>query len=48
LASLRNHGIKLRDTTSFGLPGQVRVSVQPPDAQDALRNAWQIINKDKQ
>jgi histidinol-phosphate aminotransferase len=48
LTALRSQGIKLRDTTSFGLPGQVRVSVQPPDAQDALRNAWQIINKDKQ
>jgi histidinol-phosphate aminotransferase len=47
-AALRSQGIKLRDTASFGLPGQVRLSVQPPDAQDALRNAWQIINKDYQ
>jgi histidinol-phosphate aminotransferase len=48
LTALRSQGIKLRDTASFGLPGQVRLSVQPPDAQDALRNAWQIINKDNQ
>jgi histidinol-phosphate aminotransferase len=48
LAALRSQGIKLRDTTSFGLPGQVRVSVQPPVAQDALRDAWQLIHKDNQ
>ncbi len=48
LAALRGHGIKLRDASSFGLPGQVRLSVQPPAAQDALRNAWQLINKDNQ
>ena len=41
LAQLRSQGIKLRDTTSFGLPGHVRISVQPPLAQDALRAAWQ-------
>ena len=46
LAALRSHGIKLRDTASFGLPGQVRVSVQPPAAQDALQEAWQLIHKD--
>jgi histidinol-phosphate aminotransferase len=43
LAELRTQGIKLRDTTSFGLPGHVRISVQPPAAQDALHNAWQHI-----
>ena len=43
LAALRQHGIKLRDCTSFGLPGHVRISVQPPAAQDALHNAWQQI-----
>ena len=48
LAALRSQGIKLRDTRSFGLPGQVRLRVQPRAAQDALRNAWQHINKDKQ
>ena len=36
LRQLRAAGIKLRDTTSFGLPGHVRVSVQAPMAQDAL------------
>lgn len=40
LPALRAHGIKLRDAASFGLPGAVRVSVQPPDAQDALARAW--------
>ena len=46
LAKLRSQGIKLRDTTSFGLPGQVRLSVQQPAAQNALRDTWQLINKD--
>jgi histidinol-phosphate aminotransferase len=46
LAALRQQGIKLRDTTSFGLPGQVRLSVQPSAAQDALQQAWLDINKD--
>lgn len=45
LTALRQQGIKLRDTTSFGLPDQVRVSVQPPAAQEALRQAWQLIIK---
>lgn len=40
LAELRQHGIKLRDCASFGLPGHVRLSVQPPAAQNALHNAW--------
>ncbi|MES2189887.1 MAG: aminotransferase class I/II-fold pyridoxal phosphate-dependent enzyme [Pseudomonadota bacterium] len=43
LVRLRTHGIKLRDTTSFGLPGMVRVSVQSPESQDALHNAWQSV-----
>lgn len=34
------HQIKLRDTTSMGLPGRLRISVQPPDAQAALAQAW--------
>lgn len=41
LARLRGHGIKLRDCASFGLPGHVRLSVLPPQAQDALRKAWE-------
>lgn len=45
LAELRAQGIKLRDTTSFGLPGHVRLSVQAPAARDALHNAWQYIGK---
>lgn len=45
LDQLRAHGIKLRDTTSFGLPGHVRVSVLAPAAQDALHNAWQHVIK---
>ncbi len=40
LAALRHDGVKLRDCASFGLPGHVRVSVQPPTAQDALHRAW--------
>lgn len=40
LRYLRLHGIKLRDATSFGLPGHLRLSVQPPEAQDALNVAW--------
>jgi len=43
LAALRQHGIKLRDCTSFGLPGHVRLGVQTPAAQTALQNAWQHI-----
>jgi histidinol-phosphate aminotransferase len=42
LAHLRAHGIKLRDCASFGLPGHVRLSVQSPAAQGALRFALQI------
>jgi histidinol-phosphate aminotransferase len=42
LAQLRVQGIKLRDTTSFGLPGHVRMSAQPPASQDALWAALQI------
>ena len=48
LTALRQQGIKLRDTTSFGLPGQVRVSVQPPAAQDALHRVWLNMTEGKQ
>jgi histidinol-phosphate aminotransferase len=41
LARLRGEGIKLRDCASFGLPGWVRLSVQPPEAQAVLRGAWE-------
>lgn len=40
LRRLRDAGIKLRDATSLGLPGWVRVSAQPPASQRALRDAW--------
>lgn len=39
LAHLRTWGIKLRDATSFGLSGWVRLGVLAPQAQDALRVA---------
>jgi histidinol-phosphate aminotransferase len=39
-AALRAAGVQLRDTASFGLAGHLRVSVQRPVAQDALRDAW--------
>ena len=35
-AALRAQGIKLRDATSFGLPGWLRLGVLAPLAQDAL------------
>ncbi len=41
LHHLRQSGIKLRNASSFGLPGLVRMGVQPPVAQDALRLALQ-------
>ncbi len=36
LARLREAGIKLRDTSSFGLPGSFRMAVLPPEAQEAM------------
>ena len=38
--ALRADGIKLRDCTSFGLPGHVRLGVLPPQSQQALKEAW--------
>lgn len=43
LVALRAAGIKLRDATSFGLPGTVRLGVLAPAAQDALRLAWKAV-----
>ena len=43
LAALRASGIKLRDATSFGLHGTVRLGVLAPAAQDALQAAWQAL-----
>jgi histidinol-phosphate aminotransferase len=39
LQALRLHGIKLRDASSFGYPGWVRLSVQTPQALLALMSA---------
>ena len=47
LDNLRQQGIKLRDTASFGLPGHVRISVQRPAAQAALMQAWQHFARNK-
>lgn len=44
LVALRqNHGIKLRDASSFGLPGWYRLGVLGPQAQDALATALQNL-----
>lgn len=40
LPALRRLGVKLRDATSMGLPGWVRVSVQAPPTQHALALLW--------
>ena len=42
---LRRQGIKLRDATSFGLPGAVRLGVLPPNAQQALLHAWRGLEQ---
>jgi len=44
LLRLRAHGVKLRDTSTMGLPGHVRLSVQPPQAQQALHDAWREVS----
>ena len=46
LGALRRCGIKLRDCTSFGLPGEVRLCVHTPEAREALAQAWQNILED--
>ena len=45
LVALRVQGIKLRDTTSFNLPGHVRLGVLPLSAQAALKTAWHLLSK---
>jgi histidinol-phosphate aminotransferase len=40
LAEMRREGIKVRDATSMGLPGWLRVSAQAPNGQQALVRAW--------
>lgn len=44
LARLRARGVKLRDASSLGLPGRVRLSVQAPTAQQALIDAWRAAS----
>lgn len=41
LPALRHHGIKVRDATSFGLPGHVRFGVRSPQSQMAL---WRALD----
>ena len=41
---LRAQGIQLRDATSFGLPGWVRLGTLPPQAQDALVEALEMAH----
>ena len=43
LEQLRGRDIKLRDCTSFGMPGHARLSVQSPAAQDALKLACEEL-----
>lgn len=47
LAALREQGVQLRDAAGLGLPGWLRLSVQPPEAQDALERAWRRITNDR-
>ena len=42
--TLRQRGFKLRDCTSFGLPGHVRMAVVAPPVQDALAKALAAVN----
>jgi histidinol-phosphate aminotransferase len=45
--TLRTCGIAVRDTGSFGLPGWVRLSAQPPASLDALRQALHELPHDQ-
>jgi histidinol-phosphate aminotransferase len=44
---LRAQGLKVRDTASFGLPGRMRVSAQPPAATQALLAALRSESVDR-
>ena len=44
LIQLREQGIKLRDATSFGLPGWVRVAAQPAESVAMLRQTLKRIH----
>jgi len=43
LQALRLRGVQLRDCSSFGLPGHVRLAVLPPASQDALQRALEAL-----
>jgi len=43
-ALLRQAGIRLRDTASFGMPRQLRLAVLPPGSHTALRKAWTALD----
>ena len=45
MTNLRQSGIKVRDCSSFDMPGHVRLSVQPPAVQAALQAAWPLMMK---
>lgn len=47
LAALRAQGVQLRDAAGLGLSGWLRLSVQPPAAQDALERAWRQIHAEE-
>jgi len=42
-AKLRTRGIRVRDTTTQGLPGWLRLSVQSPDSLHALLSRWKDL-----
>lgn len=42
-ARLRDRGVAVRDATSFGLPGALRLSAQPPAARSALVAALRAV-----
>ena len=43
LQALREHGVQVRDATSFGLLGWARLSVMPPLAQQVLVDALRVL-----
>lgn len=45
--ALRAHGVRVRDTTSMGLPGWLRLSAQPPAALLALRKACRRLARER-
>lgn len=47
LAALREQGVQLRDAAGLGLSGWLRLSVQPPEAQDALEMAWMKVRAEE-